>query len=67
MRRVEKCRVHPHKPPSPTWKTLLTNHVQDLVARDFFIVPTVTCSVWWPHLLSTTERRLLDDGGDYLS
>ena len=29
---VEKYRVRPQRPPSPTWKTFLTNHVQDLVA-----------------------------------
>src|SRR5262245_1026003 len=33
---VEKYRVHVRKPPSPTWKTFLNNHVQDLVALDFF-------------------------------
>jgi putative transposase len=39
---VEKYRVRPRKPPSPTWKTFLKNHVQDLVALDFFVVPTIT-------------------------
>jgi putative transposase len=39
---VEKERMRPPKPPSPTWKSFLTNHVQDLVALDFFVVPTVT-------------------------
>jgi hypothetical protein len=29
---VEKYRVRLCKPPSPTWKTFLNNHVQDLVA-----------------------------------
>ena len=38
---VEKYRVRPSKPPSPTWKTFLNNHVRDLVAIDFFVVPTV--------------------------
>jgi hypothetical protein len=27
-------------PPSQTWRTFLTNHVQDLVSIDFFTVPT---------------------------
>jgi hypothetical protein len=31
---VEKYRVRPWKPPSPTWETFLNNHVQDLVAID---------------------------------
>ncbi len=29
------------RPPSQTWRTFLTNHVQDLVAIDFFTVATV--------------------------
>jgi len=36
---VEKYRVRPQKPPSPTWKAFLTNHMQDLVALDFLVVP----------------------------
>ena len=32
-------------PPSPTWKAFLNNHVKDLVALDFFVVPTVTRKV----------------------
>jgi putative transposase len=42
---VETYRVRPPKPSSPTWKAFLTNHVQDLVVLDFFVVPTVTCKV----------------------
>ena len=42
---VEKYRVRHHKPPSPTWKAFLNNHVKDIVALDFFTVPTVTCKV----------------------
>jgi putative transposase len=37
---VEKYRVRPEWPSSPTWKTFLKNHVHDLVALDFFVVPT---------------------------
>lgn len=35
---VEKSRLRSRKPPSPTWKTLLTTHAKDLVALDFFEV-----------------------------
>src|SRR5262245_31268985 len=42
---VEKYRPRVRKPSSPTWKTFLTNHVHDLVACDFFLVPTATCRV----------------------
>ena len=39
---VEKYRPRVRKPPSPTWKAFLTNHVKDLVSCDFFTVPTAT-------------------------
>ena len=29
-------------PPSQTWRTFLSNHVGQIVAADFFVVPTVT-------------------------
>ena len=29
--------------PSQTWRTFLTNHAQQLIAADFFVVPTATC------------------------
>jgi putative transposase len=56
---VEKYRIWPPKPPSPTWKTFLTNHVQDLVALDFFVVPTVTHNVLFVLLILAHERRRL--------
>ena len=54
---VEKYRMRPQKPPSPTWKTFLKNHVQDLVALDFFVVPTVTHKVLFVLLILAHERR----------
>jgi putative transposase len=54
---VEKYRVRPPKPPSPTWKTFLTNHVQDMVALDFFTVPTVTHTVLFVLVILAHERR----------
>jgi transposase InsO family protein len=56
---VEKYRVPPQKPPSPTWKTFLKNHVQDLVSMDFFVVPTVTHKVLFVLLILAHERRRL--------
>jgi putative transposase len=53
---VEKYRVHARKPPSPTWKTFLKNHVQDLVALDFFVVPTVMYKVLFVLLILDHER-----------
>jgi transposase InsO family protein len=54
---VEKYRPRPKKPPSPTWKALLKNHVQDLVALDFFVVPTVTFRVLFVLVILAHERR----------
>jgi transposase InsO family protein len=54
---VETYRIRPRKPPSPTWKTFLANHMQDLVALDFFVVPTVTCKVLFVLLILAHHRR----------
>jgi hypothetical protein len=54
---VEKYRVRPRKPPSPTWRTFLTNHVKDVVACDFFTVPTVTFRVLFVCVILAHERR----------
>jgi putative transposase len=54
---VEHYRVRPRKPPSPTWKTFLKNHGQDLVALDFFTVPTATFRVLFVLVILVHERR----------
>jgi hypothetical protein len=54
---VEKYRMRPRKLPSPTWKTFLKNHVQDLVALDFFVVPTATYKVLFVLLILARHRR----------
>jgi putative transposase len=54
---VEKYRPRIRKPPSPTWKAFLTNHVKDIVACDFFTVPTVTCRVLFVFIMLAHERR----------
>jgi putative transposase len=54
---VEKYRTRPKQPPSPTWKTFLKNHVQELVALDFFVVPTVTFRVLFVLVILAHERR----------
>jgi hypothetical protein len=33
--------IRHRKPPSQTWRTFLENHVRDIAAIDFFVVPTV--------------------------
>jgi putative transposase len=54
---VETYRFRPERPSSPTWKTFLKNHRQDLVALDFFVVPTVTCKVLFVLLIVAHHRR----------
>lgn len=54
---VEKYHVRPRKSPSPTWKTFLKNHVQDLVALDSFTVPTVTFRILFVLVILAHERR----------
>ena len=54
---VEKYRIRPPKPLSPTWKAFLTSHMQGLVALDFFVVPTVTHKVLFVLLILAHKRR----------
>jgi len=54
---VETYRVRPRKPSSPTWKTFLKNHVQDLVSLNFFTVATVTHKALFVLLILTHNRR----------
>ena len=43
--------------PSPTWKSFLKNHVKDLVAIDFFVVPTVRFKVLFVLVMLAHHRR----------
>jgi putative transposase len=54
---VETYRVRRCKPPSPTWKAFLNNHVQAMVALDFFVVPTVTPKLLFVLVILAHERR----------
>lgn len=45
MSTVAKYMPRRRKPPSPTWRAFLENHLKDLVALDFFVVPTATFGV----------------------
>jgi transposase InsO family protein len=54
---VEQYRPRTRKPSSPTWKAFLHNHVQDLVACDFFTVPTATFRVLFVFIILAHERR----------
>jgi transposase InsO family protein len=54
---VEKYRPRVRRPPSPTWRDFLANHVKDIVACDFFTVPTVQCRVLFVFIMLAHERR----------
>jgi len=56
---VAKYMVRERKPPSQTWRTFLNNHVQQLVATDFFVVPTVSFRVLFVFVVLAHERRRL--------
>ena len=44
-------------PPSQTWRTFLSNHVRDLVAIDFFTVPTAHLRVLFVLVVLAHHRR----------
>jgi transposase InsO family protein len=54
---VEKYRVRLPKPPSPTWKAFLYNHVKELVSIDFFMVPTLDFKVLFVLIILAHDRR----------
>jgi hypothetical protein len=51
------------KPPSQTWRTILTNHLAQTAAIDFFTVPTATFRVLFVFVALAHEgRRVLHFG-----
>ena len=54
---VAKYKPTQRKPPSQTWRTFLLNHVEDIVALDFFTVPTATFRVLYVLLIMSHDRR----------
>ena len=54
---VGKYMVRHRKPPSQTWRTFLKNHVHQLVAVDFFVVPTLTFRILFVFVLLAHDRR----------
>ncbi len=56
---VAKYMGRQRKPPSQTWRTFLNNHARQLVATDFFVVPTVTFRVLYVFIVLAHERRRL--------
>jgi hypothetical protein len=54
---VSKYLARRRTPPSQTWRTFLANHVQNLVAVDFFTVPTVMFKVSFVFVVLAHARR----------
>jgi putative transposase len=45
------------KPPSQTWKTFIKNHMPDMVAVDFLVVPTIRFKMLFVFVVLSLDRR----------
>jgi putative transposase len=54
---VAKYMARPATPPSQSWRAFLANHVQQIAAADFFVVPTATCRLLFVLVILAHERR----------
>ena len=54
---VAKYMRRPPRPPSQTWRTFLANHASQIMAVDFFVVPTVTFRMLFVLVILAHERR----------
>jgi putative transposase len=54
---VAKYMARPTVSPSQSWRTFLANHVQQIAAADFFVVPTATCRLLFVLVILAHERR----------
>ncbi len=56
---VDKYMIRHRKPPSQTWRTFLDNHLKDIVAVDFFTVPSATFRILFVFLALRHDRRFV--------
>jgi transposase InsO family protein len=54
---IDKYRIRMPKPPSQTWRTFLDNHIKEIVAVDFFTVPTATFRILFTFVILRHDRR----------
>ncbi len=54
---VRRYRPSRLRPPSQAWHSFLENHLTDIAAMDFFIVPTATFRVLYVLLIMSHDRR----------
>jgi hypothetical protein len=56
---VAKYMRRPSPRPTSTWRTFLDAHIRDIVAVDFFVVPTLTFHLLFGFLILRHDRREL--------
>ena len=49
--------IRHRRPPSQTWRPLLANHIDQIAAADFFVVPTVTYRLLFVLVILAHRRR----------
>jgi putative transposase len=54
---VAKYMVRRRQPPSQTWRTFLGNHIGQVMAADFFVMPTATCRLLFVLVILAHEPR----------
>jgi hypothetical protein len=54
---VAKYMARRQRPPSQTWRTFLANHVHQIVAADFFVMPTATYRLLFVLVILAYDRR----------
>ena len=54
---VAKYMPRHRRPPSQTWRTFLANHVDQIMAADFFVVPTATYRLLFVLVILAHHRR----------
>src|SRR5262249_50231041 len=54
---VAKYLIRPRRPPSQSWRTFLTNHIHQIMAADFFVVPTATGRLLFVLVMLAPHRR----------
>lgn len=54
---VAKYMPRHRRPPSQNWRAFLTNHVGQVMAADFFVVPTATCRLLFVLVILAHQRR----------
>ncbi len=54
---VSKHMIKHQRPPSQNWRTFLQNHTKELIALDFFTVPTATFRVLFVLVILSHDRR----------